>query len=209
MAISCSASDGSLMKSEESVAGVSQPGERQVPRLRETMQAPRQPDAADVRAIDGRHGTRTVGSVAAIAATCASVLSHAGPMAALRFLNARTRFRFTGLYAADPPLLRNVYLYDRENPTLNLSGTVSQLDETFCDIVWRDNRAFGTPDALKDVRLANHAARERVLSYCGVPIRADSGCPLGSLCHFDIRPRLLPRSEVAVLEAVVSLFAAV
>ena len=30
----------------------------------------------------------------------------------------------------------------------------------------------------------------------------------GTLCHFDVRPRLIPVAEVPVLESVVALFAA-
>lgn len=140
------------------------------------------------------------------ARSCADVLVSAGPIAALRFLNARTRFRFTGVYRVEPPLLRNVYLYDRENPTLNVSGDVSRLDDTFCALVWREDRPFATPDAPEDERLVSHSARERVQSYCGVPIRLASGCVSGTLCHFDVRPRLLPPSELEVLQLVASRF---
>jgi GAF domain-containing protein len=128
-------------------------------------------------------------------------------MAALAFLNARTRFRFTGLYRAEPPLLHNVYLYDRENPTVNGSGEVRAIDDTYCSIVLGADRPFGTPDASRDERVSCHAARERVLSYCGVPIREANGRMWGTLCHFDVRPRLLPPTEIAVLEDVASAFA--
>lgn len=146
------------------------------------------------------------GTAGGTARSCADVLASAGPIAALRFLNARTRFRFTGVYRVEPPLLRNVYLYDRENPTLNVSGDVSQLDDTFCAIVWGSDRPFATPDAPGDERLVSHAARERVQSYCGVPIRLASGRVSGTLCHFDVRPRLLPPSEIEVLQLVASRF---
>ena len=128
-------------------------------------------------------------------------------MAALRFLNARTRFRFTGIYRVEPPLLRNVHLYDRENPGVNLSGDVSRLEETFCAIVWREDRPFASRDSLTDARVAEHAAREHVQSYCGIPVRDASGRIQGTLCHFDVRPRLVPRSEIALLELVAPLFA--
>ena len=45
-----------------------------------------------------------------------------GLHAALGYLNERTRYRFTGLYRADPPLLRNIGLFDRENPDIDASG---------------------------------------------------------------------------------------
>ena len=145
-----------------------------------------------------------VGSPADTARQCCEVLSRAGPLAALRFLNARTRFRFTGVYRAEPPYLRNLYLFDRENPALNVSGDVSNLDDTFCAIPCIQNGPFGTPNTLRDERLAAHAARERVRSYCGVPIRLDSGCVWGTLCHFDVRPRLVSPSETEVLLLVAS-----
>ena len=136
------------------------------------------------------------------ASRCARILASGGPVEALRFLNARTRFRFTGIYRVEPPVLRNVHLFDRENPTLNVSGEVCPLEETYCAIVAGSQQPFCTRDARRDDRLTAHAARECVISYCGVPIRRDDGRVWGTLCHFDVRPRLLPRSELDVLEAV-------
>lgn len=139
---------------------------------------------------------------------CAAILTTEGPVAALAFLNARTRFRFTGIYRVDPPLLRNLHLYDRENPTLCVSGDVSRLDDTYCAIVWGEERPFATADSRTDARVAAHVARQRVQSYCGVPIRHLSGRIWGTLCHYDVRPRLLPRSEIALLELVAPCFTA-
>jgi GAF domain-containing protein len=149
----------------------------------------------------------TTGEARRIAGSCAQLLSTDGPLAALRFLNARTRFRFTGLYRPEPPLLRNVHLYDRENPTLNVSGDVCRLDDTYCAIVCGGDRPFSTDDAPLDARLVSHASRDSIRSYCGVPIRHDSGCVLGTLCHFDVRPRLVSRSEIEVLTIVAACFA--
>lgn len=144
----------------------------------------------------------TPASASETASRCARILASGSPIEALRFLNARTRFRFTGIYRADPPMLRNVWLFDRENPTLNVSGEVCPLEETYCAIVAGSQQPFRTVDAQRDARLATHASREHVISYCGVPIRRDDGRVWGTLCHFDVRPRLLVRSEIEVLEAV-------
>lgn len=138
---------------------------------------------------------------------CASLLAKGSLTSMLRALNERTRFRFTGLYRVDPPLLRNLFLYDRENPTLNVSGGVSSLEDTYCALVWSEDRPFATPNSASEPRLAAHAARERVQSYCGVPIRSVSGLVWGTLCHHDVRPRLLPRWENLVLERVAALLA--
>ena len=139
---------------------------------------------------------------AACAARIAALLHHAGLHAALGALNERTRYRFTGLYRAEPPLLLNVALFDRENPSVAASGAVARLEETYCSITRRTAAPFSTDDARRDPRLGAHAARDSVLCYSGVPIRLDNGVPWGTLCHFDLRPRLLPPDELAVLASV-------
>lgn len=197
---------GGIMRDLERMVGVSRASERD----REASQLPparHGVEAADIRAIRDEGVAHAVESVAETTRICADILSNAGSLAVLSFLNARTRFRFTGLYRVEPPLLRNTDLYDRENPTLNVSGEISRLDDTYCGILWRNDRPFCTPNAHVDERLEAHAARERVLSYCGVPIRGESGCVCGTLCHFDDRPRLLHTSEIHVLEAAAPLFA--
>ena len=144
---------------------------------------------------------------AACAAHFARLLHGRGILAALGYLNERTRYRFTGLYHAEPPLLHNVALFDRENPDLDGSGAVAKLDETYCSITCRTASPFSTDDARRDARLTAHAARDSVLCYSGVPIRLGNGLPWGTLCHFDLRPRLLPPNELAVLTSVAPLVA--
>ena len=125
-----------------------------------------------------------------------------GMCGALGLLNARTRYRFTGLYRADPPMLRNEYLFDRENPSISLGGDVNPLDHTYCGIVAATHAPFISIDARTDARLTNHPARDSVVSYVGVPVRNANGRIFGSLCHFDLRPRILPLDELAVLESI-------
>lgn len=162
-------------------------------------------DARRIDADAASAAASVAGPVAEAAARCANILSSVGPAAALRYLNGRTRFRFTGIYRSDPPLLRNLYLYDRENPAVNVSGAVSRVEQTFCSIVVGESRSFDTENALEDHRLTAHPARERVLAYCGVPIRRVDGSVWGTLCHYDARPRLMLPQERQVLEAVASL----
>ena len=154
-----------------------------------------------------RNSTQIVASLASVVTQCAAELQRSGVLAALAFLNERTRFRYTGVYHADPPVLRNVQLFDRENPHLNLSGAVVQLGETYCGITRETNAPVTIADSLQDPRLRAHAARESVLSYVGVPIRLNNGRPWGTLCHFDVRPRLLAPAELHILEAAAPLFA--
>ncbi len=121
------------------------------------------------------------------------------------WLNARTRFRFTGVYRVDPPNLCNVVLFDRENPSVNVSGEVTLLEDTYCSLVYASG-AFATPDARKDERLTAHAARDSVISYAGVALRLANGHIWGTLCHFDLRPRLLGEAERHLLESVAPVF---
>src|SRR5580693_1888844 len=51
----------------------------------------------------------------------------AGMYGVLGYLNARTRFRFTGIFWAEAVHLRSVLLYDRENPGLRATGITRPL----------------------------------------------------------------------------------
>ncbi|HEY8310526.1 MAG TPA: GAF domain-containing protein, partial [Gemmatimonadaceae bacterium] len=108
---------------------------------------------------------------------------------ALAVLNERTRYRFTGVYRVDPPALRNEQLFDRENPTLALGGDVSSLENTYCGIIATTGAAFAAGDSRTDSRLTRHPSRDAVVSYIGVPVICTTGRVVGTLCHFDLRPR--------------------
>lgn len=127
-----------------------------------------------------------------------ALLDDGGLHAALGFLNARTRHRFTGVYRFEPPMLRNLCLFDRENPGLRLGGD-TPMRETYCSLVGEGVAPFTTEDAGRDDRLTTHPARQSVIAYCGVPLVTDEGACFGSLCHFDLRPRLAPDGEIPLL----------
>jgi GAF domain-containing protein len=140
-----------------------------------------------------------------VTATCAAfehVLRAQGLISALGLLNRRTRFRFTGLYRVAPPELHNISLYDRENPMLRVSGAVTTLCDTYCGIVQESGQPYRVKDALADASLQSHAARGSVQSYAGVPLRLPTGQVLGTLCHFDGRPRITPPGELRMLQAI-------
>jgi len=118
-------------------------------------------------------------------ALCAllELLEKRGLAAALAFLNARTPFRFTGVYRFDGDALRSVALFDRHDP-LEPRGSAAPLGETYGAITGRLNDALVVSDVRRDPRhpwMRAHA----VISYCGVPIRGELGEALGTLCHFD------------------------
>ena len=137
----------------------------------------------------------------------ARILSEKGLHAALRFLNARTRHRFTGVYRFDPPTLRSVCLYDRENPTIRV-GSDNPMIETYCSILDETRAPFSLADSAADTRVTAHLARDRVISYCGVPLFGPQGEPRGSICHFDLRPRIAPAAEIPLMEQVAPLLLA-
>ncbi|HUQ20922.1 MAG TPA: GAF domain-containing protein [Gemmatimonadaceae bacterium] len=135
-----------------------------------------------------------------ISAFC-ELLDQSGLHAALAYLNARTRFRFTGVYRCDPPILVNQCLYDRENPSLLECGAIKPLAGTFCSIVIDTRMPFVTENSEADPRLEKYPVRHTVLSYSGVPIRSRGGQVVGVLCHYDLRPRLLSPEELENLES--------
>ena len=141
-----------------------------------------------------------------LATTVADSLRNGRVRETLAGLNARTRFRYTGIYRVEDDVLRNLALFDRENPAINLSGDVCALDETYCAIVAATDSAFVTESSLNDSRLSAHPARLRVVSYAGVPFQHSSGAR-GTLCHFDCRPRLLAPGEIQFLESIAPMFA--
>jgi GAF domain-containing protein len=79
---------------------------------------------------------------------------------------------------------------------------VTKFDETYCSITCATEKPFTTTDAAQDARLETHAARDCILCYAGVPIRLEGGRLWGTLCHFDLRPRLLKAEELRSLETV-------
>lgn len=163
----------------------------------------------EINTFDDQHGQgNTAGVRRRLLVTFEQCLQKNGVIGALAFLNERTRFRFTGLYRVVPPKLHNVSLFDRENPSLNVSGAVRELVDSYCSIVCDSGAPLTIDDSVNDSRVAHHPKRDAIQSYAGVPVRQTGGRVLGSLCHFDGRPRLLPPGELAVLTSVAPLLAA-
>lgn len=120
------------------------------------------------------------------ASSVTEILSRNGLHAALKLLNARTPFRFTGVYRFDGSLLSNVALYDRW-ATDQPRGGDAPIGETYCAITGKLNDSLVVSDGRRDPRHPWMRGNS-VVSYCGVPIRAESGIAIGTLCHFDDKP---------------------
>lgn len=131
------------------------------------------------------------------------LLNTGGMRPVLAHLNARLRYRFTGVYCLDPPLLRNIAAFDRENPMLNVGGdlTDESNDPTYRAIY----HSIYQPIAGE----ANEVTPidGRAMSYCGVPLWDRGDRIVATLCHFDQRARLYYPEDMRVLKAVAPLIA--
>lgn len=130
-----------------------------------------------------------------------NVLNAAGMHRALAILNGTTDFRFTGVYRFEDDLVVNVTLYDRNNPDLRIGEDV-RLQESYCRLTATAGDVCLIEDASSDSRLSQHAARDAVLSYCAVLLTGPDEEALGTLCHFDVRPREIPEAVVELLKQV-------
>lgn len=134
-----------------------------------------------------------------VLSTLEKTLSEQGTLGALRYLNSRTRHRYTGTYLFDPPLLRNHCLFDRENPDVSAVDDLL-LSDSYCGKV-AEGDPFTTEDSMMDQRLAGHPKRTLVVAYHGFALCDETGRCFGSLCHWDVRPRLIAAAELPVLHA--------
>lgn len=132
-----------------------------------------------------------------------SAFDSGGLYGALQYLNARTSYRYTAIYRLDGLMMRNIFLYDRqgENPK-----TLSEvpLGDSFCQFVMADN-GFNTSNSADDERLGGHPYRGVMNSYFGLPLSRKPGTIYGTFCHFDFEPKVIPDSEIPLLEAATSL----
>ncbi|WP_299754308.1 hypothetical protein [uncultured Pontibacter sp.] len=110
-------------------------------------------------------------------------LENAGIPGALRYLNARTPHRYTGIYKYDGEILRNVAIYDKYDPNA-LKGEDAPMGATYCSLLVKE-RALEITDAAEDDRVKNVIITP-VTSYCGVLMKDHAGNAFGSLCHFDM-----------------------
>lgn len=140
-------------------------------------------------------------SIEAAAREFRAALSAYGLYDALGVLNATCEFRFTGVYRFERDMVINVVLYDRENPGLKIGEDV-RLHESYCRMTAVAGDRCTIEDSRADPRLTEHAARDAVQSYGAVLLKGSQGGPLGTLCHFDVRPVRLGPEVFELLEAV-------
>ena len=137
--------------------------------------------------------------------TVAALLGQGGLHEALRFLNARTSHRFTGVYRFDGEMLRSVALFDRWDPETRCGEDVP-IDQAYCGIVQKIGMGLEVPDGRGDGRYP-WLAESQVQSYCGVLIVGPEGEPIGALCHYDLQRCQTATGEMPLMAAVAPLIA--
>lgn len=129
------------------------------------------------------------------------LLRDEGLWEALRFLNLRTPYRFTGVYRYDGAMLRNVVLFDQNDPNVKHGDDFPMIDAP-CARLGDHGGQLVVVDFVTDPRFLCSFAP--IVSYCGVLIRDPEGSDFGSVCHFDIKPCQASATNTVLLERVAS-----
>ena len=133
-----------------------------------------------------------------------TILRSDGVRPALVYLNGLTEHRFSALYQFDGDTLRNLYFYDREYPEVESTDEIP-VTASYCVFLRENGALFHTSDAMRDERVRSHPKREQVQSYCGVPVHDPQGKLFGSICHFNLQPRVIVDEDVDLMESVARL----
>ena len=128
-----------------------------------------------------------------------NTLHRGGVRELLSWLNRRTPHRFTGIYRYDGDILRNLYLFDRSDPTVQSGGDELTI-ATWCALLREQGHSLEVPDGTKETRFPLLPVTS-VISYCGALIRDENGEPYGTLCHYDMLPCEQRISDIPLLEA--------
>lgn len=135
-----------------------------------------------------------------IAAELEHCLAEDGIRGALACLNKRVTYRFTALHIKDLDALKNVYVYDRNDPAAKPFMNLP-VYETFCALVIATEKPLVINNATRDWRALELAQTATVIAYCGLPLRRPDGSIFGTLCHYDYVPRDIDATELATLGA--------
>ena len=84
-----------------------------------------------------------------------------------------------------------------------VSITESPRDSSFCEYtIISQDEVFIVEDARKDIRFKGNPLIEEkgVVFYAGAPLINEKGFPLGSLCVYDVKPRVLTEKQINMLK---------
>ncbi|MEL6429605.1 MAG: ATP-binding protein [Planctomycetota bacterium] len=114
--------------------------------------------------------------------------------------------RLASEIAETPMALVSLVDEDRQwfKARFGLAAAETPREFAFCaHAILEPEQVFRVPDTLQDVRFADNplvTGAPHLRSYYGVPLRAPSGHPIGTLCVLDDRPHELSEQRVRALE---------
>ncbi|MGC3981750.1 MAG: hypothetical protein QM808_10845 [Steroidobacteraceae bacterium] len=114
-------------------------------------------------------------------------LTEEGIRGALAWLNERVEHRFTALCIKDAETLKNIYIFDRNDPTAKPFIDVP-MDPQQSSLIFNDQPTDASGSA-------------EFNAYCGMPLRRADGSIFGAICHFDYLPREIAAEELQVLSS--------
>jgi GAF domain-containing protein len=137
--------------------------------------------------------------MANIAGEFKEIIEADGLPAAMRWLNARVPYRFTGIFAFYGDILRNICLVDKDNA--NITHCPDQpIVNSYCIYIHRSRERFSVEDAMADGRVEGHPKRRSYHCYYGIPLLDSDGNLRGTVCHFDCTPVRVTDDVVAALD---------
>lgn len=121
-------------------------------------------------------------------------LHNNGIFASIKYLNSLTPHRYTGFYKFEGHTLRNVYMVDKFDGTVE-KGSDETIDNTYCSYL------LSNPELqLEETSASEHyIPSSNVIAYCGTLIQDAEGNSLGSLCHFDTMRCEVRKSNIPLL----------
>jgi hypothetical protein len=129
-----------------------------------------------------------------------TILRNDGVRPALIFLNHLTEHRFSALYQFKDDQLRNLYFYDRECPEVESTDEIP-VTASYCVFLRETGALFHTRTPCVTAGAQPSEAR----TSAGVLRRSGARCEgklFGSICHFDLQPRVISDHDVDLMEAV-------
>ena len=131
------------------------------------------------------------------------LLDGAGIRSALAYLLSLSDYRFIGIFRFKGDHATSVVHVDREAPHVLQAAEVPAA-ATYCSYIRDGGEPFVTDDSRIDPYTQDHAAKNVVISYCGVPVVTPEGGFIGTLCHYDLEPRDSEQLDLELLVRVSS-----
>jgi GAF domain-containing protein len=125
--------------------------------------------------------------MAGLAEEFQTIIKADGLWTAMRWLNDRVPYRYTGIFAFDGDRLRNVCLVDQENAEITHCDD-QPITDSYCIYIHRSGERFSVEEALLDSRVEGHPKRRSYQCYYGIPLIGPDGKLRGTVCHFDSAP---------------------